>query len=410
MRNEFSLLLFLLSAFIANSQNTLNDYLQTAIKNSPVFIDNQNQIRSVEFDSMRIRASYKPQLNFTSNNFYAPVVNGYGYDEIITNGGNYNALLGVNYTIAGKNILNNRYSAFNLQKQILELDSKLSERDLKQAVTAQYITVYGEQQVLSNAKNVLDILKEENLILKGITERGTYKQTDYLSFLVNYKQQELSYSQQKLQVQTDIYLLNYLCGIVDTSYISLSDPSLMISDRNGHEKTIQYHQFYLDSLKLQNSIEQLHFNYRPRLTLLGDAGYNTTFIYHAERNFGASVGFNFSVPIYDGSQRKLQIEKFKLSENTRLSKVEFFKKQYSMKQMQLQQQLSETEKLISEARGLFEISNTLLNANRKLLETGDLRIAEYVLTLTSYISLQVTVQQLLTNKMQLINQYNYLNF
>jgi outer membrane protein TolC len=410
MRNRFSLLLFLFSGFSAFSQNTLDNYLQSAIKNSPVFIDNQNQMRSLEFDSMRIRAGFKPQVNFTSTNYYAPVVNGYGYDKIITNGGGYNALLGVNYTIAGNNNRNNQYSSLNIQKQIVELNLKLGERDLKQAVTAQYITVFGEQQILSNTKKVLDVLKEEDLILKNIAEKGIYRQTDYLTFLVNYKQQELFYSQQNLQAQNDVYLLNYLCGIVDTAYVILPDPSLSISENNSHENTIQYHQFYLDSLKLQNSIQQIKFNYKPKLTLLGDAGYNTTFIYNAQKNFGASVGLNFSVPIYDGNQRKFQVEKFKLFESTRLSQIELFRKQYSMKQLQLLQQLSETEKLIEQANSQFKISEILLKANDKLLETGDLRITDFILSLTNYISFQSTVEQLITNRMQLINQYNYLNY
>ena len=411
MQKKFLLLnLFCVCTYFVFGQYSLNDYLQSALKNSPVYTDNQNQIQSLALDSMLIRAGLKPQASFTSNNSYAPVINGYGYDEVITNGGNYNALLGANYTIVGKNNLNNQYSSLNIQKQILELKTKLSERDLKQSVTAQYITVYGEQQLLINSEKVLAVLKNEDLILKNITEKGQYRQTDYLSFLVSYKQQQLSYSQQKLQAQNDLYVLNYLCGLTDTAYVILPDPSLNTASVFSSDQTIQFRQFFLDSLKLQNSIEQIKFNYSPKLSLLGDAGYNTTFTYHAEKNFGASVGLNFSVPIYDGKQRKLQTEKFKLSETTRMSYADYYRKQYNMKQTQLQQQIAETEKLIAEAQEELKISETLLNANNKLLETGDMRITDYVLSLTSYISSQSTLQQLVTSKMQLINQYNFLNY
>jgi outer membrane protein TolC len=359
---------------------------------------------------MLIRAGLKPQVNFNSTNMYSPVINGYGYDEIITNGGNYNALLGVNYTVVGKNNLDNQYSSLSIQKQILELKTKLSERDLKQTVTAQYITVYGQQQLLVNTEKVFSVLKNEDLILKNISEKGQYRHTDYLSFLVSYKQQQLSYSQQKLQAQNDLYVLNYLCGIMDTTYVILPDPALSASPVFNSDQTIQFRQFVLDSLKLQNSIEQIKFNYKPKLSLLGDAGYNTTFTYHAEKNFGASVGLNFSVPIYDGKQRKLQMKKFILSENTRMSYADYYRKQYSMKQMQLQQQISETEKLVTEAQEQLKISETLLKANSKLLETGDIRITDYVISVTTYFSSQSTVQQLITSKMQLINQYNFLNY
>jgi outer membrane protein TolC len=410
MAKKFSLLLFLFQAFSAFSQNTLNDYLQAAVTNSPLFIETRNQIQSLTIDSTRIRAGFRPQVNFTSDNYYAPVFNGYGYDEIITNGGNYNALVGINYTLIGKNNLRNQYSSFDIQKKILEVNAKLGERDLKQAVTAQYITVYGEQQILSNIEKVLDVLGREDTLLKDIAEKGAYRQTDYLSFLVSYRQQQLSSDQQKLHAQNDLYLLNYLCGIVDTAYVILQDPSLSINQSISHDKATQYRQFDLDSMKLQNAFEQLRFNYRPKLSLLADAGYQTTFIYHAEKNFGASAGLKFSFPIYDGGLRKLQTGKFKFEEATRLAQAEFFKRQFTMKQLQLMQQLTKTDQLIEGAEGQLSISEALMKANEKLLQTGDVRVADYILSLAGYISLQSAIRQLQTDRMQLINQYNYLNY
>lgn len=410
MRKVISLLFFFLSVIFAHAQNSLNEYIQSALKNSPVFADAKNQASSLGLDSMLIRAAYKPQINFNSTDIYAPTINGFGYDQVNTNGGFYSALVGANLTVVGKNNLNNKFSSLTIQKQILELNSKLNERDLKQAITAQYLTINGEQQILLNQKKVLDVLKQEDVILKNIAEKGIYRQTDYLSFLVSYKQQQISYSQQKLQAKNDVYLLNYLCGIIDTSYIILAEPSITISQTIANEHSVQYRQFFLDSMQLQNSVEQLKYNYKPKLNLFADAGYNTSFLYHAERNFGTSVGLNFIVPIYNGNQRKTQLNKIKLSENTRLNYAEFFKKQYSMKQIQLLQQISETEKLIAQAKEQLKISETLLQANNKQLEIGDLRIADYIISLTNYISSQITAQQLATSKLQLINQFNYLNY
>ena len=119
MRKLIALTICMFFYLFGFPQNSLSDYLQTAIKNSPVFIDNQNQVNSLAYDSMLIRAALKLQVNFTSNNMYAPVINGYGFDAIITNGGNYNALLAANYTLISKNYLNNKFSAITIQKQNL---------------------------------------------------------------------------------------------------------------------------------------------------------------------------------------------------------------------------------------------------------------------------------------------------
>ncbi len=409
LKFSFLLMYWFISSF-SYGQNTLNDYLRSAIQNSPVSIENQNQIHSLALDSMLTRAGLKPQINFSSNDYYAPVVNGYGYDEIVTNGANFNALVGINYKLVGNNQLNNQYSSLNIQKQILELNTKLSERDLKQTVTMQYITVFGEQQVLANAKDVLKILQKEDAILKNISEKGIYKQTDYLAFLVSYKQEQLAYAQQNMQMKSDFYFLNYLSGIADTSVFILSDPGITIVQSPGVEQTYPFKLFILDSLQLQNSMEHIHYDYVPKINLFGDAGYNSSFAYHAERNFGASFGLNLLIPIYDGHQKELQIEKFKYLENTRLNHVDYFKKQYNIKQTQLLKQMDETELLITDAHDQLKYSETLLNANHQLLESGEAKIADYILSIKNYISSQATVQQLITNKMQLINQFNYLNY
>ncbi len=392
------------------SQNTLGSYLQAAIQNSPVSIDNQNQVHSLALDSMLIRAGLKPQVSFTSNDYYAPVINGYGYDEIITNIANVNALLGVQYKIVGNNQLQNQYSGLNIQKQLLELNTKLSQRDLKQTVSAQYITVYGEQQLLSNTESVIQVLGNEDAILKSMAEKGVYRQTDYLSFLVSLKQQQLAYARQQMEMKSDLYLLNYICGITDTSLVTLPDPEVFLLSNRPAEQTYPFRLFVLDSMALQNSMDRIRYDYVPKLSLYGDAGYNSSFLYHAERNFGASFGLNLVVPIYDGHQRDLQMEKLKYMEDTRLHQADYFKRQFNTKQLQLLQQISATENLTKEAGDQLKLSSTLLTANRQLLQTGEAKMADYILSLTNYVSSQATVQQLHTNRMQLINQFNYLNY
>lgn len=71
------------------------------------------------------------------------------------------------------------------------------------------------------------------------------------------------------------------------------------------DKIVFLKQFEVDSLKLQNQNKFIDYNYRPSLSLLGDAGYNSSFAYQAYKNFGFSLGLGLSIPIYDGNQRVL---------------------------------------------------------------------------------------------------------
>jgi outer membrane protein TolC len=91
--------ILLASALPAHSQDhTLDFYLGQALYNSPLLKDYQGQVAAAGFDSAIIRAGYGPQVTGSSVNTYAPVIGGYGYDNAISNGGNFSTLVGVNKT------------------------------------------------------------------------------------------------------------------------------------------------------------------------------------------------------------------------------------------------------------------------------------------------------------------------
>ncbi len=398
------------SVRISPEQKTLDYFLQQAVQNSPLFVENKNKIQSLKYDSLRIRALYKPQVNFDNNNVYAPVLNGFGYDNAITNGGWLSALVGANLTVVGKQNLNNQFMSLQLQGQSLQLAGKLSEKELKKNITEQYITIYGEQEMLRNTEAVLSVLGKEEVILKKLSEQGVYRETDYLSFLVNYKQQELAYDQRKLQFKNDLSVMNYSCGIIDTSLVELEKPALEQKMILQSAQTLAFRQYTIDSLIIKNNYEQVKFNYKPRLNAFGDAGYNSSFVYQAQKNFGASAGLHLIIPVYDGRQRNIRYEKLKLEENTRINYMQFFKKQYAQKVSQLQQQIFSTKQLTAKAKSQLSLSDALVRANQKLLTTGDAKIADYILGLTNYITAQSIVLQLHINELLLTNAFNYLNY
>ena len=91
MKNSLAILFFFVVNVTAYAQKgQLDHYLSEAKANSPLLKDYQNQVRSSIYDSLLIRAAYKPQVTGSSFNSYSPVYRGWGYDAAITNGGNFN--------------------------------------------------------------------------------------------------------------------------------------------------------------------------------------------------------------------------------------------------------------------------------------------------------------------------------
>lgn len=388
---------------------SLQYYINTAAQNSPLLKDLHNQRVSNLIDSLRIQASLKPQVSGNSTNSYAPTFGGWGYDGAITNGANFSQLITVSKQFIPQASVQNQYEAIRLLNESLTISGRVSSQDLYKSITAQYITAYGNwQQIVFNTE-MLTLLKKEELILKRLTEKGVYRQTDYLSFLVTIQQQEVQISQARLQYQNDFSTLNYLSGINDTTAVGLEAPGIDISIIPEPESTVFYQQYRIDSLKLRNSDAFIDFSYKPKINAYVDGGYLTSFTNQYYKNWGASVGLNVTVPIYDGKQRKMQHDKIAISERTRQGYRDFFKKQYTQQVAQLSQQLRATQQLIDQMNANVRYTQTLVEANHKLLETGDVRMADYIIAISNLLTTRNAIRQNNINKLQLINQINYWN-
>jgi hypothetical protein len=101
---------------------------------------------------------------------------------------------------------------------------------------------------------------------------------------------------------------NYLSGTNEKSAIVLTQPEMELKPLIAPGSSIYNQQFEIDSLSIQNQKENIA-NYKPSVLLFADAGYNSTLIEHRIKNFGNSVGFNLSIPIYDGNQGNCKPQK-----------------------------------------------------------------------------------------------------
>ena len=393
----------------SQQEKHLEYFLEQGLIKNPLLTDIKNQAASATLDSMRVRAYYKIQINANGNNFYAPVINGWGYDKAISNGAQYTNLVTFSQLIGGRKNVENQIAATQLNQMSNLNAEKISEQDLKLAITMQYIVAYGVQQQILFNNEVLNLLTTESSILKTLTDNGTYRQTDYLTLYVTIQQQKIQIDQLKVQFQNDYALLNNLCGLQDTAYTQLLEPSFELKPVSPIKQTVFFRKFQLDSLRIENSREQLNFNYRPKVNLFADGGFNSTFATTPYKNFGASLGVNFSMIIHDGRQRKIQNSQIQLQQDTRSAYERFFLDQTHQQLSQWYQQLSGVEQLIDQIESQIKYSEGLMDANRKLLITGDVRIADYIIAINNYLNAKYLITQNTINRYQILNQLNYWN-
>jgi len=406
----FTLLSYSGGIFLCQAQHkNVDEYIQKALINSPLLGDFRNQLLSNKMDGAVLKAGYRPQITASSTGTYAPVINGYGYDNALSNGKTFDALITANQNIIGKNRKDIQLEGIKLHSDSINAASKISQQDIRKSITEQYIITYTDQQQKDFYLQVYQLLQKEEKALKILTQKSVYKQADYLAFLVTFQQQELQLSQTNIQLKNDFSHLNYLSGIVDTNVVALEEPVLSPAALNGLNNSIFMQGYKIDSLKLLNDKKQVDLNYKPQASVYVNGGYNSSFILQPYKNFGTSVGFTVSMPIYDGGQRKMKHTQLQIQENTRQGYQQFFTQQYQQQLNQLIQQLQATQELYGKITKQIKFTEGLINVDSKLLQTGDITIADYVIAINNYLNTQYMLRQVNISRLQLINQLNYWN-
>ena len=401
----FILLIVFFKSF--SQEKDLNYFLVKSQNNAPLLTDIKNQISANTLDSLLTRASNKPQL--TGNLFanYAPVISGVGYDNAVTNGQILSGLVSVNKKILSKNAISTQADSYRLIKEALVVNKKLALKDLNKVITAQYITASGSLEQITYNSKIENLLKKESIILKKLTQNSVYKQTDYLLFSSIIKQQEYTVLQYKQQYQNDLSVLNYISGEIDTTNVILKKPIISLETIQKNEKSIFIKQFEIDSLKFQNQNKLIDYSYKPKLSLLADAGYLSSFAVTPYNNFGVSVGLGMTIPIYDGGQRKLWHQKINTNSETTLAYKTNFKRQYEQQLQMLYQKLNQYTTAEKQLRSQLVVTDALVAAYKKLLLTGDVQITDYIITIGNLITINNTISQNNISKLQTINEINY---
>ena len=398
---------FLISGFLVNA-HSVDYYIQKGLENSPLLKEFSNQLLSGKLDSLLIQANYQPQVNQVSQAMYAPASTNFGYDEAITNGANYSAVVNVVQPLFNKKIRNNQFQNIALLNQTIEADAKITVADLRQGITSQYLTAYADYTSIEFNQSTLNLLKDEQALLKSLTDQGIYLQTDLMNLAISVTAQKITIRQAFIQYKNSLAVLNFICGINDTSTVILNKPDVRIHNSFNINNSPAMMKFKIDSLKNVNSNLLIDINYRPKLSAFADAGFMAVLPQNIPHNFGTSFGLNFTLPVYDGKQRKLQYGKTLLAENSRLDYKAFYSSQYKQQINQLTEQLKLTDELILGIRDQLSEQEKLIALYKIEIEKGLVRFLDFLNTVNNYTQTKNSLTVSEMNRLQIINQMNYL--
>jgi len=403
------LCLLLIDLVLYSQDHSLESYIRLGVDNNPLLKDLSNQIRSNRYDSLITRATYLPQVNFNAMMMYAPVVNDWGFSDVITNGQELMGTLNVNQQIFNKKTREVNYRKFGLENTSLENSRNLSVNELKKAITAQYLTAYSAIMEAEFQQEILSTLKEEEMVLKMWVQKGTYRQTDYLSVRVEVIQLERNIRNLEFQYRKEFSNLNVICGISDTAVYKLGLPSIEEIIKRSTANSLFFKKFVIDSLQIQTEKLLIDRKYKPTVNWFSDGGLinnEPAFLY---QNFGISFGMSLSLPVYDGNQRKLNYSKLKTREETRKNYMDFFRTQYDLQLRQLKEELNNVRSLAQDNQKQIAVVKMLVAQERAELNSGTLTITDYILALRSLTAATHEGVQYQIRAQYILNEINFWN-
>jgi outer membrane protein TolC len=396
------------SGVVYNQTRTLDFYLNEGIKNSPLLKDFNNQINSALIDSLLIRSSKMPQVEARSQVMYSPYYKNFGYDEAITDGGNYTGVVGVTQNIFNRTEINNKYQSVTIQRQSVNNSSKISVIELKRIITEQYLAAFADFNEITFNKSFLEFARQECEIIRQFVNQGLCKQTDYLALLIETQTQEILVSYLSSQYVKDMRQLNQLCGLNDSSLYNLTLPDLLIDNITDLNKSPLIIQYKIDSLKIENEKDAIDVRYKPKVNWFADAGFLSSTPWNFYTHFGYSAGLSLSIPIYDGNQRDHEKKKLSLAENTRSAYENNFKNKFSQQILELTEELNSVRVRTSLLQKQLTSSEQLVNAFRSQLEKGIIQMTEYLNALKNHRFITKNMSDNKVHIQQVINELNYL--
>jgi len=392
----------------AYGQLDLDHFLQLGETNSPLLKDLENQNTALGLDSAKVNASYGPQVNGTGGFLYAPRGTKWGYDEAITNGGLYSAVVGGSIPLFTGGRKRTQLDSIAAQGSTLRISAANTVLDLRRGIMAQYITAYADQRSSTFVETQVRLLDEEERVMRKLTERGIYQQTDLLTLHVNLQARRIALRQATALYRNDLHQLNQLCGITDTTATSLIAPALDPPQDFELRNSPVLQQFALDSLRNTIADRTVDAAYQPRLTAGADLGLNAISISTIPNRFGGSAGLNLSVPIFDGHQRQLEHSRVALRENTRKAYRDFYMDQLDQRHAQFSEALQRSSTLLTDLRQQSSEEDRLIALYRAELESGLVHLTDLFLVLANHATTMTALIQAEADRARIINELLYL--
>jgi outer membrane protein TolC len=410
------------------AQKQLADYLAVAKQNSPLLREQQNLIQSGALEIQLLRDQLtRPQIGMTGAYLFAPVIsadndrvrlqlnskgadNYYGQSLAATNGGVFQALAGVTQPLYNGARLRIFSAQVDINTQIARNNFTLTGRDLDKVVTDQYLLCLSDARQAELTDLTLQLLAEQFSIVQRLAQAGLMKQSDRALLDIEYHNAEAQKVAFRADYRRDLLDLNLLCGIRDTVIVTLEPLRLMLGADQPEANSLFLEKYRLDSLGLLAAKEAFDTRYKPIVSVFGNYGLNATYLPDIYKRLGLTAGVSVNWMLYDGNQSSIMRQKSQLLQQTNMAYRDFFLNQNAARKNRILAEIQANDARIDLATRQLADYERLIEVYKKELLNSQITIIQFINVLKDRALVQRDAERLQTNRLLLINAYDYWNW
>lgn len=419
------ILIFLLNTVQAQQRN-LDFYFIQAKTFSPFINQVKNENKQVMLDLELMKSILqKPEINVEASVLFAPIIshdndryrfepvsegatNYTGYDLASTDGGQYQSVVSFKQPLLKGSSFKTYSGKADISRQLNDNRISLTTHELEEVVSHQYILCLKDKRSADISLSLLKEFKDQLLIMQKLVENAIHKKSDLMLMQIELGNYKLNYESSRADFKNDLYDLNLLCGINDTSTVDLQELVLQLKS-NEVVSSYFLNSYRLDSLSINADLTISDLKYKPQLNFFANAGLNAVYIPTINR-LGFSTGLSFSWNIFDGKQHNLQKQKSALNQLTLDFEKHNFLTQREINKINIQGQVASLEKRMLLTDNQMDKYDQLLKVYRVQLAQGEISVIDFKNIVKDIATKKQERLMLEMEKQALIVSFNYWNY
>lgn len=317
---------------------TLEQSLRLAQENSPALRAADYAIRALDLSRSELSTTALPRVKGVAGASYAPVPPQFGYDPIISNGGQIAGQILLQQSLYDGGVRSLKFDQLSVHADLLIKERRRAERDLVFAVKQSFIESLRAQRERELQRQSVAQLTAYLDLVQRLFKGGSVGYTDILKTEIQLSRAAIALQKAGESLQSSRYSMAERVGTAIDSSVTFAGSLESFSDSGTDalsKDSLPTLDLTIAQLGIKRSLLEVEVVGRerwPEISLFGDAGYLSSLENlrlpspERVRALGFSFGIGFEMPLFTWGATDLRIQQRQIESDVLRQQMELLRR------------------------------------------------------------------------------------